>query len=120
MKRGPYPCTLLTALLAATAWPVLAASADSPSAERAGDQASNGQEGEKPQAKGDVKPLEDERTKRFMMFGKLPKRYRNDGAPKVGEHAPALKLKTLEGKKEVDLASFAGKRPVVLLFGSYT
>jgi len=99
-------------LLAATAWPVLAAPAESPSADRVSD--------EKDGRKGDVKPLEDERTKRFMRFGKLPERMRNDGAPKVGEDAPPLKLKTLEGKKQVDLASFAGKKPVVLLFGSYT
>ncbi len=112
MNRELGPSTLLMVLLAATAWPVLAAPADSPSADRVSD----GKDGRK----GDVKPLEDERTKRFMQFGKLPGHMRNDGAPKVGEDAPPLKLKTLEGKKQVDLASFAGKRPVVLLFGSYT
>ncbi len=112
MNRELGPSTLLMVLLAATAWPVLAAPAESPSADRVSD--------EKDGRKGDVKPLEDERTKRFMRFGKLPERMRNDGAPKVGEDAPPLKLKTLEGKKQVDLASFAGKKPVVLLFGSYT
>ena len=112
MNRELGPSTLLMVLLAATAWPVLAAPAESPSADRVSD--------EKDGRKGDVKPLEDERTKRFMRFGKLPDRMRNDGAPKIGEDAPPLKLKTLEGKKQVDLASFAGKRPVVLLFGSYT
>lgn len=112
MNRELGPSTLLMVLLAATAWPVLAVPADSPSADRVSD--------EKDGRKGDVKPLEDERTKRFMKFGKLPERMRNDGAPKVGEDAPPLKLKTLKGKKQVDLASFAGKRPVVLLFGSYT
>ena len=116
MNRGLRPSTLLTVLFAATAWPVLALPADSPSTEPAGDRASDGRDG----AIGDIKPLEDERTKRFMEFGDLPKHMRNDGAPKVGEDAPPLKLKTLEGKKEVDLASFAGKKPVVLLFGSYT
>ena len=117
MKRGFHPCILLTAILAATAWPALAAPADSPSAERTSD----GQDGEKGDKKiGDVKPLEDERTKRFMRFGKLPDHMRNDGAPQVGEAAPPLKLKVLQGKKEVELASFAGKRPVVLFFGSYT
>ena len=112
MKHELRPSALLLVLLAATAWPVLAAPADSPSADRASD--------EKDGRKDDVKPLEDERTKRFMRFGKLPDSMRNDGAPKVGEDAPPLKLKTLEGKKQVDLASFAGKKPVVLLFGSYT
>jgi hypothetical protein len=48
------------------------------------------------------------------------RRMRDDGAPKTGEVAPTLKLKTLDGKKEVDLASFHGKQPVVFFFGSYT
>lgn len=39
---------------------------------------------------------------------------------KVGAEAPDFKLKTVDGKKEVKLASFKGKRPVVLVFGSYT
>ncbi len=45
---------------------------------------------------------------------------RDDGAPKAGDIAPTFKLKMLEDKKEVDLAGFQGKRPVVLFFGSYT
>ncbi len=45
---------------------------------------------------------------------------RTDGAPKVGEMAPTFKLMSLDGKNETDLASFRGKRPVVLFFGSYT
>ena len=45
---------------------------------------------------------------------------KDDGAPKVGQAAPAFKLKSLDGKTETDLATFRGKRPVVLFFGSYT
>ena len=45
---------------------------------------------------------------------------RNDSAPKVGQEAPTFKLKSLDGKKEMNLAEFRGKRPVVLFFGSYT
>jgi len=45
---------------------------------------------------------------------------RDDGAPKVGEKAPTFKLKSLDGKKETNLAGFLGKKPVVLFFGSYT
>jgi hypothetical protein len=46
---------------------------------------------------------------------------RDDGAPKVGEQAPAFKIKTLaDQSKQVDLEGFKGKRPVVLFFGSYT
>lgn len=45
---------------------------------------------------------------------------KDDGAPKVGDAAPTFKLKSLDGKNETDIASFKGKRPVVLFFGSYT
>ncbi len=46
---------------------------------------------------------------------------RKDTAPKVGDDAPRFTLKMLDDKsKEVELAGFAGKRPVVLFFGSYT
>ena len=39
---------------------------------------------------------------------------------KVADIAPVFKLKSLDGKSETDLASFKGKKPVVLFFGSYT
>jgi hypothetical protein len=42
------------------------------------------------------------------------------GAPKVGEMAPIFKLLSLDGRAETDLASFKGKRPMVLFIGSYT
>ena len=45
---------------------------------------------------------------------------RDDGAPKVGEIAPVFKLESLDGKSGFDLKSARGKRPVVLIFGSYT
>jgi hypothetical protein len=41
-------------------------------------------------------------------------------ALRVGDAAPVFKLKSLDGKSETDLASFHGKKPVVLIFGSYT
>ncbi|MBI5863091.1 MAG: hypothetical protein HZB38_00990 [Planctomycetes bacterium] len=41
-------------------------------------------------------------------------------APQVGEAAPPFKLKSLDGKSEFELTSLSGKRPVLLLFGSYT
>ena len=44
----------------------------------------------------------------------------DDGAPKVGELAPRIKLKSLDGKEEWDLSSFKGEKPVVVFFGSYT
>ena len=39
---------------------------------------------------------------------------------KVGDPAPDFKLKTKEGNREVALSGFKGKRPVLLVFGSYT
>ena len=41
-------------------------------------------------------------------------------APKVGEAAPDFELKTLDGKQTLKLSQYAGKLPVVLIFGSYT
>jgi hypothetical protein len=42
------------------------------------------------------------------------------GATRVGEMAPDFTLPTLDRRSEVQLSSFRGKRPVVLVFGSYT
>ena len=42
------------------------------------------------------------------------------GATRVGETAPDFALPTVDRKAEVRLASFRGKQPVVLVFGSYT
>jgi peroxiredoxin len=38
----------------------------------------------------------------------------------VGQAAPTFKLKSLDGNSATELASFNGKRPVILFFGSYT
>ncbi|MDQ6760126.1 MAG: hypothetical protein M3Z32_09715 [Acidobacteriota bacterium] len=38
----------------------------------------------------------------------------------AGQMAPDFRLKTLDRTGEVELANFRGKRPVVLIFGSYT
>ena len=48
------------------------------------------------------------------------RRGRSDNAPEVGERAPNFRLKSLDGKSTTELADFAGKKPVVLFFGSYT
>lgn len=40
--------------------------------------------------------------------------------PAVGQDAPDFALKALHGGKTVRLSSFRGKKPVVLIFGSYT
>jgi allophanate hydrolase subunit 2 len=39
---------------------------------------------------------------------------------RVGDAAPDFKLKTKDGSREVQLSSFKGRRPVVLVFGSFT
>jgi len=52
--------------------------------------------------------------------GGPPGRAREDGAPKVGDQAPLFKLKTLDGKQEVDLKKSIKSKPVILFFGSYT
>lgn len=41
-------------------------------------------------------------------------------AVRVGDTAPDFKLKTKDGSREVQLSGFRGKRPVVLVFGSFT
>lgn len=43
-----------------------------------------------------------------------------DAAPKVGDDAPNFKLEMRDGDKVVELSSLRGKKPVVLVFGSYT
>ena len=53
-------------------------------------------------------------------MGEIPEKYKNDGAPQLGDVAYLFKLKTVEGDKEVDLASLKGDRPVTIFFGSYT
>lgn len=40
--------------------------------------------------------------------------------PQPGEKGPVFTLQTLDKKSRVNLASYAGDRPVLLLFGSYT
>ncbi len=45
---------------------------------------------------------------------------RSAPGPRVGETAPDFKLQTKSGGREVQLSSFKGQRPVVLVFGSFT
>jgi hypothetical protein len=42
------------------------------------------------------------------------------GELKVGDRAPDFRLKRYENSAWVQLSSFRGDRPVVLIFGSYT
>jgi hypothetical protein len=43
-----------------------------------------------------------------------------EGGLKVGDAAPDFTLKSPDDKKKVTLSEFSGKKPVVLVFGSYT
>jgi hypothetical protein len=52
--------------------------------------------------------------------GKSELDQRSDGRLKEGQKAPDFKLKLIGSKKTVKLSSFKGKKPVVLVFGSYT
>ena len=42
------------------------------------------------------------------------------GHLRVGDAAPNFALQTLDKKSRVELATFRGSKPVVLVFGSYT
>jgi len=44
----------------------------------------------------------------------------DQAAPKIGELAPDFTLYDISGKNSITLSDFRGKKPVVLLFGSYT
>ncbi len=41
-------------------------------------------------------------------------------APKVGDVAPDFELHDVNGKNPLRLSDFQGKKPVALIFGSYT
>ena len=50
----------------------------------------------------------------------MKKKQKDESGPAVGEEAPDFELRTLEGDGVVKLSDFRGKKPVVLVFGSYT
>ena len=52
--------------------------------------------------------------------GGAPRDKRRDPTPAIGERAPNFQLEALDGGRDVELASFKGSKPVVLIFGSYT
>ena len=41
-------------------------------------------------------------------------------APKVGDRAPDFELWDVDGQNPVRLSDFKGRRPVALIFGSFT
>lgn len=44
----------------------------------------------------------------------------NKRAPKAGDTAPDFTLSDISGKESVTLSQFRGKKPVALVFGSFT
>jgi hypothetical protein len=45
---------------------------------------------------------------------------RDETGPNIGQEAPDFSLKRMGSEERVLLSSFQGKRPVALIFGSYT
>jgi len=45
---------------------------------------------------------------------------RKDAGPDVGQEAPDFSLQTMDGEKTVKLSDSRGRKPVVLIFASYT
>jgi hypothetical protein len=54
---------------------------------------------------------------RGMFDGELGSMWKG---PAVGEMAPDFKLPTQDGTRTISLRQFRGKKPVVLVFGSFT
>ncbi len=44
----------------------------------------------------------------------------NSKAPKVGDLAPDFSLLDIDGENPIKLSDFLGKKPVALIFGSFT
>jgi hypothetical protein len=40
--------------------------------------------------------------------------------PRIGGRAPDFALRTVDGKRQIGLSNFLGKKPIVLIFGSFT
>jgi hypothetical protein len=54
------------------------------------------------------------------VYGMLRYDTRREGALRVGDVAPDVTLTSLDGKTPVQLASYVGEKPLVLVFGSFT
>ena len=57
--------------------------------------------------------------RRRRQFKAWQKKY-DDLAPKVGDGAPDFELHDTDGENPVRLSDFRGRKPVALMFGSYT
>jgi len=44
----------------------------------------------------------------------------NADAPKIGDPTPDFELRDINGENPIQLSSYQGAKPVVLIFGSFT
>ena len=73
------------------------------------------------QEKGEKKGVKRQRGGQFRKGGRKGRRGKLPvDKLKVGDVAPDFTLKSVDGKETVKLSSFKGKKPVLLVFGSYT
>ncbi|MCI0411386.1 hypothetical protein L0222_01140 [bacterium] len=55
-----------------------------------------------------------------MVIGMIRYDQREEGRLRVGDRAPDVPLLSLDGKNQLQLSSFIGPKPLVLVFGSFT
>lgn len=69
-----------------------------------------------------IKELVDDIRFIFNFRSKLMKRQLalNKKAPKAGDPAPDFTLSDVSGERSVTLSDFQGRKPVALVFGSFT
>ena len=60
------------------------------------------------------------RTIQFIKKEKAWQKRYDPLAPKVGDLAPDFELRDLTGENSVRLSDFQGRKPVALVFGSFT
>ncbi|MEK7485295.1 MAG: hypothetical protein AABZ60_13300 [Planctomycetota bacterium] len=56
----------------------------------------------------------------YNLWGMLLYDQRREGDLKVGDQAPDVVLLALDGKTKIHLKDYLGKKPLILIFGSYT
>ncbi len=60
------------------------------------------------------------KTIKFAKIERAWQKKYNRQAPKKGDKAPGFDLFDVEGKNRIQLSDFEGKKPVALVFGSFT
>ena len=57
---------------------------------------------------------------RFMKEHRAWQEEHDAGAPRVGDLAPDFELRDVNGENRVCLSDFRGRKPVAVIFGSFT